>query len=101
MGSLTRADVEHVAHLARLGLTEEEVRLLLGQLNRVLDQYALLSTLATEQIPATAQTIELAGILRDDVVEPSLSADDAMANMPERSGDHVVVAAILGGDPGP
>jgi aspartyl-tRNA(Asn)/glutamyl-tRNA(Gln) amidotransferase subunit C len=100
MANLTRADVEHVAHLARLGLTEEELARLEGQLNHILDQYAILTTLDTDQIPPTAQTIELANILREDVVRPSLSANDALANAPERYGDHFLVPAILGGEGG-
>ena len=101
MASLTRADVEHVAHLARLGLTEEELARLEGQLNHILDQYAILATLDTEHIPPTAQTIELANILRDDVVQPSLSVDAALSNAPERSeSGHFVVPAILGGGGG-
>jgi aspartyl-tRNA(Asn)/glutamyl-tRNA(Gln) amidotransferase subunit C len=71
-----------------------------GQLNHILDQYAILATLDTEHIPPTAQTIELANILRDDVVTPSLSPEEALANAPERSGDHFVVPAILGGEGG-
>ena len=100
MASLTRVDVEHVAHLARLGLTEGELARLQDQLNHILDQYAILATLDTEAIPPTAQTIELRNILRDDVVQPSLSADEALANAPERSGGHFVVPAILGGEAG-
>ena len=100
MANLTRADVEHVAHLARLGLTEEELARLEGQLNHILDQYAILTTLDTEHIAPTAQTIELLNILRDDVVHPSLAVEDALANAPERSGDHFVVPAILGGEGG-
>jgi len=95
MASLTRADVEHVAHLARLGLSEGELARLQGQLNHILDQYAILATLDTEAIPPTAQTIELQNILRDDVAQPSLSPDQALANAPERSGGHFVVPAIL------
>ena len=97
MANLTRADVEHVAHLARLGLTEEELARLEGQLNHILDQYAILATLDTEHIPPTAQTIELANILREDAVTPSLTTDEALSNAPELSGDHFVVPAILGG----
>lgn len=100
MANLTRTDVEHVAHLARLGLTEVELARLEGQLNHILDQYAILASLDTEDIPPTAQTIELANILRDDVVQPSLPVEDALANAPERSGDHFVVPAILGGEGG-
>jgi aspartyl-tRNA(Asn)/glutamyl-tRNA(Gln) amidotransferase subunit C len=100
MANLTRADVEHVAYLARLGLTEEELARFEGQLNHVLDQYAILTSLDTEHIAPTAQTIELANILRDDVVQPSLSVEDALANAPERSGDHFLVPAIIGGEGG-
>jgi aspartyl-tRNA(Asn)/glutamyl-tRNA(Gln) amidotransferase subunit C len=98
MAALTRADVEHVAHLARLGLSEDELARLEGQLNHILDQYAVLQTLDTEHIAPTAQTIELANILREDVVRPSLTVDEALANAPERSGSHFLVPAILGGD---
>jgi aspartyl-tRNA(Asn)/glutamyl-tRNA(Gln) amidotransferase subunit C len=100
MAALSRSDVEHVAHLARLGLTEEELARLEGQLNHILDQYAILTNLDTEHIPPTAQTIELANILREDAVQPCLSADEALAGAPERSGDHFVVPAILGGGEG-
>ncbi|MCJ7712686.1 MAG: Asp-tRNA(Asn)/Glu-tRNA(Gln) amidotransferase subunit GatC [Chloroflexi bacterium] len=98
MASLTRADVEHVAHLARLGLTDEEIVRLEGQLNHILDQYAKLAELDTDAIPPTAQVIELENILREDVAGPSLPADAVLANAPERDGDFFVVPAILGGD---
>ena len=66
--ALTRSDVEHVAYLARLGLAEEELARLEGQLNHILDQYAILARLDTDSIAPTAQTIELENILRDDIV---------------------------------
>ncbi len=100
MANLSRADVEHVAYLARLGLTEEELSRLEGELNHILDQYAVLASLDTDDIPPTAQTIELANILRDDVVQPSLPAGEVLANVPERMGDHFLVPAILGGEGG-
>ena len=99
MSGLSRTDVAHVAHLARLGLDDAELTLLEGQLNHILDQYAVLAQLDTDAIPPTAQTIEVETILRDDVVTPSLPADTALAGAPERSGDYFVVPAILG-DPG-
>ena len=96
MATLSRADVEHVAHLARLGLTDEELTLLEGQLNHILDQYAILATVPTDHIAPTAQTIELENILRDDVARPSLAVEDVLANAPAREGDFIVVPAILG-----
>lgn len=96
MASLSREDVAHVAHLARLGLTEDEVSRLHGQLGHILDQYTVLSALDTDGIPPTAQTIEVETILREDVRTPSLTVDEALAGVPERYGDHVVVPAVLG-----
>jgi aspartyl-tRNA(Asn)/glutamyl-tRNA(Gln) amidotransferase subunit C len=98
MPALTRADVEHVAYLARLGLTEEELSRLEGQLNHILDQYETLAELDTDAIPPTAQTIELENILREDVAGPSMPPSDVLANAPQREGDFFVVPAILGGD---
>ncbi len=98
MGSLSRADVEHVAHLARLGLTDDELTRFEGQLNHILDQYAVLARLDTDAIPPTAQTIELENILRDDAARPSLATDEALANAPARDGDFVVVPAIIGAE---
>ena len=100
MGTLSRADVEHVAHLARLGLGDEELTRLEGQLNHILDQFAVLARLDADAIPPTAQVIELENILRDDVARPSLEVEEALVNVPERDGDLVVVPAILGGEPG-
>ena len=96
MANLSPSDVEHVANLARLGLTDEELARLEGQLNHILDQYAALSELDTEHIPPTAQTIELENILRDDVTRPSLPRDEVLALAPQRSGDYYLVPPILG-----
>lgn len=98
MATLSRADVAHVAHLARLGLTDAELARLEGELNHIVDQYARLTELETDAIEPTAQTIELENILRDDVVRPSLEQSAALANAPETSDGFIVVAAILGGD---
>ena len=98
MATLTRADVEHVAYLARLGLTDEELARLEGQLNHILDQYTKLAELDTDAIPPTAQTIELENILREDVAQPSMPVEGVLANAPERDGEFFVVPAILGGE---
>ena len=95
MATLSRKDVEHVAYLARLGLSEEELTRLEGQLNHILEQYAKLAELDTEAIPPTAQTIELENILRDDVVTPSLPVEEVLRNASESAGGFVVVPPIL------
>ena len=95
MATLSRADVEHVAHLARLGLDDGELERLQGQLNHILEQYEILARLDTDAIPPTAQTIELENILRDDVPRPSLAVEDVLRNAPAREGDHVSVPAVI------
>jgi aspartyl-tRNA(Asn)/glutamyl-tRNA(Gln) amidotransferase subunit C len=98
MATLSRADVEHVAHLARLGLSDEELTRLEGQLNHILDQYTILTSVPTDHIAPTAQTIELENILREDVAGPSLSVEAVLANAAEHAGSSIVVPAILGGE---
>ena len=95
MSTLSRADVEHVAHLARLGLTDDELGRLEGELNHILDQYAVLAELPTDDIPPTAQTIELENILREDVVQPSLPLGDVLRNAADQDGRFIVVPAII------
>ncbi|TFG67868.1 MAG: Asp-tRNA(Asn)/Glu-tRNA(Gln) amidotransferase subunit GatC [Thermomicrobiales bacterium] len=95
MTILSRSDVEHVAHLARLGLTDDELTRLESELNHIMDQYAILAELPTDDIPPTAQTIELENILREDVVIPSLPVEAVLANAPASDGDFIVVPAIL------
>jgi aspartyl-tRNA(Asn)/glutamyl-tRNA(Gln) amidotransferase subunit C len=95
MATLSRSEVEHVAHLARLGLTDDELTRLEAQLNHILEQYEILTELPTDDIPPTAQTIQLENILREDIVRPSLPVDAVLANAPARDGDYIVVPAIL------
>ena len=95
MATLSRSDVEHVAHLARLGLSAQELARLEGQLNHILEQYRVLADLDTDAIAPTAQTIEVENILREDEPGPSLSVEEALSGAAERSGDHFVVPAVL------
>ena len=98
MANLSRSDVTHVAHLARLGLTGDELARLEGQLNHIVDQYAILAELDTDAIPPTAQTIELENILREDVAGPSLAVDDVIGNAASHTDGYIVVPAVIGGD---
>ena len=95
--ALTLADVEHVAALARLGLTSEEKERLLGQLSSILAHIAVLSELDTAAIPPTAQVIELTNVMREDEVRPSLPRAAVLANAPRQADGFFEVDAILGG----
>ena len=95
MATLSRSDVEHVAGLARLGLDEAEITRLEGQLNDILERFEVLAQLDTDAIAPTAQVIALEGVMRDDVVRPSLSVEEALANAPERREDFFTVPKVV------
>ena len=79
--SLSRQDVDHVAALARLGLSDDEKETLRDQLSSILDHIAVLSTIDTESIPPTAQVIALENVLRDDEIRPSLTQDQVLQTL--------------------
>lgn len=93
--AITRADVQHVANLARLALSPEEEERFQHQLSAVFEHFQKLSDLDTEHIPPTAQVIPLKNVMRPDAVEPSLPEHDVLANAPDREGDQFRVRAIL------
>ena len=92
---LTAEEVRHIAHLARLSLTEEEVALYQEQLSQILDYVRMLQEVPTEDIPPTAQVVAQEPLLAPDVPSPSLPVEQVLANAPEREGDYFVVQAIL------
>ena len=92
---LSLTEVEHVAELARLGLTEEEKALFRGQLSAILDYAAVLQGIDTSAIPPTATVLPLSNVMRDDVARPSLSQEDVLANAPDARDGFFAVAAIL------
>jgi aspartyl-tRNA(Asn)/glutamyl-tRNA(Gln) amidotransferase subunit C len=93
--SLTRAEVQHIAELAKLQLTEAEEALYQEQLSDILDYIKRLNTLDTGAIPPTATVLPLRSVMRDDVPRPSLPVDEVLANAPARAGDSFEVRVIL------
>jgi aspartyl-tRNA(Asn)/glutamyl-tRNA(Gln) amidotransferase subunit C len=87
--------VERIAALARLGLSQDEMELMREQLSVVLDHISMLEEVPTEDIPPTAQVIELQNIMRDDVVEPSLSQEQVLLNAPRSEDGFIKVKAVL------
>ena len=92
---LTRDQVLHIAELAKLGLTEEETELFCEQLSEILDYASMLNQLDTASIPPTAQAIRRVNVVRDDIICPSLSPEEALANAPQRRDDLFLVKPIL------
>ena len=95
---ITRADVEHVAALARLGLTEEEVESLLADLEEILDYAAQISALDLSDVPPTSHPLPLVNVLRPDRARPGLDRDEVLAQAPEVEDVRFRVPRILGDD---
>ncbi len=82
-----RAQLLHVAHLARLELREDEIERLQGQLNDILEAVSKVSELDLSDVPPTSHPLEVVNVWEADEPRPCLSAEDALANAPEREGD--------------
>ena len=88
-------DIEHVARLARLALTDDEKELLRTQLAVILEHAATVGEVAAEDVEPTAYAIPRANVYRDDVPEPSLPQPEALANAPEQEDGRFKVPRIV------
>ena len=91
---LTHEEVEHIAELAHLALSERELALYQEQLSAILDYAARLQELDTDAIPPTATVLPLRTVLRDDEPAETLPREDALGNAPERRMDCFVVPPL-------
>jgi aspartyl-tRNA(Asn)/glutamyl-tRNA(Gln) amidotransferase subunit C len=82
--ALTHVLVHHIAELAKLELSEEEIDRMTVQLSAILDYATRLQTLDTDAIPPTASVVPLQNVMRADQIEPSLSREQALANAPDK-----------------
>jgi len=92
---LSREEVLHIARLARIALTEEEITRLSGQLSNLLEHFEVLQEVNTDNVPPTAQPNDLRSVMREDTVIPSLSPDDVLANAPRQEEGYFRVRAVL------
>ena len=97
--SLTRAEVEHVARLARLALTGPELDSLTTELGAILEHTAQVSALDTAGVPPTAHPLPLVNVFRADSTRPSLPRDEVLAEAPAAEGGRFRVPRILGDAP--
>lgn len=96
MSSLERADVARLAVLARIDMTDDDLDRLSGQLDAIIDAVAALATLDTHDVPATSHPIPMSNVEREDVIEPSLTPDEALAAAPQAEEHRFRVPQILG-----
>ena len=95
MTAITRADVKHLAHLARLELTDEELDHYAGQLDVILQSVARVSEVVADDIPPTSHPIPMQNVFRDDVARPGLDRTDIAAGAPAWQDDRFRVPRIL------
>jgi len=93
--AISREEVEHVAFLARLGLTEAEKARFQEQLSAILEHMRTINELDTSAIPPTAQVIPLRNVMRPDEPRASLPPETVLANAPDREGDFFRVPPVL------
>lgn len=92
---LERSEVERIASLARIGLTEEEVVMFGDQLSHILEQFEVLKELDTSGVIPTAHAGGLQTVMREDVSADSLDHEDVLKNAPRREGEFFRVNAVL------
>jgi len=96
MSEITTEVVAHLANLARIALTPEEIEKLTGELGAIVDSVAKVSEVATSDVPATSHPIPLVNVFRDDIPGETLTTAQALAGAPDHDGSRFSVTAILG-----
>ncbi|MDQ4007547.1 MAG: Asp-tRNA(Asn)/Glu-tRNA(Gln) amidotransferase subunit GatC [Actinomycetota bacterium] len=94
--AITREEVAHLAHLARIDLTDAELDHLAPQLAVILESVASVSEVAADDIPPTSHAVPLTNVFRADEVRPGLTAEEALAGAPEAEEQRFRVPRILG-----
>jgi aspartyl-tRNA(Asn)/glutamyl-tRNA(Gln) amidotransferase subunit C len=92
---LSREEVLHIARLARINLSEEEISRFSEQLSKLLEHFEVLQQVDTGDVPPTAQSIALQSVMREDRILPSLPPEGVLANAPHREEDFFRVRAVL------
>ncbi|MCM3733214.1 Asp-tRNA(Asn)/Glu-tRNA(Gln) amidotransferase subunit GatC [Fictibacillus nanhaiensis] len=95
MSRISKDQVKHVAHLARLAVTDEEAEMLTEQLDKIIGFAEELKELDTDNVEPTTHVLELKNVLREDKVRNSVSVDEAMKNAPAQKDGQFKVPNIL------
>jgi aspartyl-tRNA(Asn)/glutamyl-tRNA(Gln) amidotransferase subunit C len=95
MVTISRDEVEHVAHLARLHLSDDEIDRMQTQLSNILEAIETLRDVDTSHVSPTASVIQLENVMRDDVARPPMARDVTLANAPLRDDPFLRVPTVL------
>ncbi len=93
--SLSTDEIRHIAWLARLAVTEEEIARFRADLSAILDHFSVLQNINTDNVPAATHASQLENVLREDMVQPSLASDSVLANAPRKQDDLFRVPPII------
>jgi aspartyl-tRNA(Asn)/glutamyl-tRNA(Gln) amidotransferase subunit C len=93
--ALTREEVEHIARLARLGVSESDIEKFREQLSVILEHFDRLQQLDTDQVEPTLHTLTIHNVMSEDSVQPSAPVEKVLANAPQVEGDLIRVRAVL------
>jgi aspartyl-tRNA(Asn)/glutamyl-tRNA(Gln) amidotransferase subunit C len=92
---VTMEDALHIAQLARLRFSPEELEVMRRQMETLLSNFSQISELDTAGIPPTSGVLPLVNVMREDIARPSLAVEDVLRNAPDREGDCFRIPAIL------
>jgi aspartyl-tRNA(Asn)/glutamyl-tRNA(Gln) amidotransferase subunit C len=92
---ITMAEVDHVARLSRLTLTDAEKERMRRELDGILSYIDKLRALDTEGVPPTSHAVPMTNVMREDEPRPSFSQEEMLANAPDRSGEFFRVPKII------
>lgn len=98
MSAISRDEVAHLADLAHIEMSEEELQSLAGELGQIVQSVASVSEVAGDDVPATSHPLPLRNVLREDVVGQTLSAEEALSGAPDAEDGQFKVPAILDED---
>ena len=96
MSDMTPETVRHLAELARIALSEDEISRLAGELSAIVDSVEAISKVALDDVVHTSHPVPLGNVFRDDVVGQTLTTEQALAGAPDHDGSRFRVTAILG-----
>ncbi|MDO9300026.1 MAG: Asp-tRNA(Asn)/Glu-tRNA(Gln) amidotransferase subunit GatC [Anaerolineales bacterium] len=88
--------VKHVAHLVRLGISDEEAQKFSGQFSSIIDYFNMLNEVDTENIPPASDITNNTNVLREDTAKPSMSREEFLKNAPQSERGYVKVPTVLG-----
>lgn len=98
MSAISRDEVAHLAMLAHIEMSEDELRAMAGELGQIVQAVASVSQVAGDDVPATSHPLPLRNVMREDVVVEPLSAEEALSGAPDTEDGLFKVPAILDED---